>query len=709
MKIFKNAFIAMLMVFSIQLNAQDQKDEAKSSENYNLQLNLNCTPVITLSDDSLLCGNETVTVGLNSNYSNYMWSTGATSSSIIATKGYYSVTVTDSAGCIASLDSIRIDSVGIPTPFLGNDTTICSGDSILLAPGIYTSYSWSNNSLANFIYVDTLGAYSVEVTDSNGCKGSHHIEIIGLWSKPNFNLGQDTSLCVGNSLTIQIPSVFSVIWNDSSIQNSRLLDTSGVFIAYISDVNNCKNSDTLEILNLFPLSTFSLGNDTFHCSGSQVTLSGPSFGSSFLWSNGNTLATNNVSGTGNYWLKVHDANGCESVDTMSIFHVQVNPSLNLPTAVQHCVGESSVLTGPSGNLIYFWSDSSNTQSITVKSANTYLLMVTDSLGCNSIDSVVVLENPLPVFDFGADVDGCLESNSQIQINGPLSMTTYNWSTMETSQNISFCTKSGLCPNVLGIGSSLLWLQVTDVNGCVYSDTTTVTIRSNPKVDLGTDTVLCSDEIVMFNFSVDSIYSSITWNGTATGPMFTSNDFGQIWVEVIDTFGCIASDSVNIDSASVPYFSLGRDTTIYPGAASLILDPMLPNADLMWSTGETTRTLEIEYQPVADQTVWLLATSYEGCTQSDTILIAHYYWSVEDNMKKLGVEVYPNPTAGLLNVNFTDKLPTKLELYSLQGQIVLSEQVKTSNFKIDLHQYSSGSYLIKLNFKDKTYTLPVLRR
>ncbi len=67
-----------------------------------------------------------------------------------------------------------------PTVFLGNDTTIQPGQSYTLNAGAgFSSYLWSpNGQITDTINISQGGAYSVTVTDQNGCTSSDDISII---------------------------------------------------------------------------------------------------------------------------------------------------------------------------------------------------------------------------------------------------------------------------------------------------------------------------------------------------------------------------------------------------------------------------------------------------------------------------------------------------------------------------------------------------
>ena len=82
--------------------------------------------------------------------------------------GNYNLTATDKNGCIAS--SLVTVLNERPTPvYLGNDTTLCPGNNIILSPGIFTSYKWQDNSSSADYRVTNAGNYSVEVMDNRGC------------------------------------------------------------------------------------------------------------------------------------------------------------------------------------------------------------------------------------------------------------------------------------------------------------------------------------------------------------------------------------------------------------------------------------------------------------------------------------------------------------------------------------------------------------
>ena len=101
------------------------------------------------------------------------WSTGATTPTITVTaSGDYYVTNTNDCGTDTS-NVITVIVNPLPVCTITGDLTICEGSTTeLCAPAGASSYLWSNGATTACITVSTAGAYSVTVTDANGCSST---------------------------------------------------------------------------------------------------------------------------------------------------------------------------------------------------------------------------------------------------------------------------------------------------------------------------------------------------------------------------------------------------------------------------------------------------------------------------------------------------------------------------------------------------------
>jgi gliding motility-associated-like protein len=92
--------------------------------------------------------------------------------------GSYALTVVDQNNCTTSIVATILNDKPKPV-FLGNDTTLCPGDKIVLSPGPYIYYRWQDNSVSPNYVVTSPGIYTVEVTDGLACTLKGSIKIIG--------------------------------------------------------------------------------------------------------------------------------------------------------------------------------------------------------------------------------------------------------------------------------------------------------------------------------------------------------------------------------------------------------------------------------------------------------------------------------------------------------------------------------------------------
>jgi gliding motility-associated-like protein len=216
-------------------------------------------------------------------------------------------------GPISTSNWVNIDKFSFDCPInlnLGNDTTICQGQSVMLSGGSATSYLWSNGSTSSTINASSPGIYWVQ--SSNGqCSMTDSITI-SINQSPY--LGKDTTICQGQTVTLNGGPADSYLWSDGSITSSINAATSGTFWLQATH-GQCLTTDSINIaINQYP--DPNLGNDTTICQGQTITLSG-GLATSYLWSNGSTASFIKVSSSGVYWVQT--TNGlCGNSDTLLI-------------------------------------------------------------------------------------------------------------------------------------------------------------------------------------------------------------------------------------------------------------------------------------------------------------------------------------------------------------------------------------------------------
>ena len=90
-------------------------------------------------------------------------------------------------------------------------------------------------------------------------------------------------------------------------------------------------------------------------------------------------------------------------------------------------------------------------------------------------------------------------------------------------------------------------------------------------------------------------------------------------------------------------------------------------------------------------------------------------SIENNLSltennTVQLIIHPNPTQGKLIISWAENLDTNVDLFDLQGRLILSRQINSSTIEMDLNSFSDGIYMVSVrNEKIKTTKKIVLKR
>lgn len=157
--------------------------------------------------------------------------------------------------CISGgLDSTETFIVS-PTPLdvnLGEDINECinEGELIVLDAGNHPnspSFLWNDNSTGQAKAIGESGTYFVTVTDIFTCKGSDTIHVI-LRKFPEVNLGNDTTICNGVTLTLTSGSDgIQYFWNTGQTGQTINVNTPGSYNVFVTNNQGCVGTDTIQV------------------------------------------------------------------------------------------------------------------------------------------------------------------------------------------------------------------------------------------------------------------------------------------------------------------------------------------------------------------------------------------------------------------------------------------------------------------------------
>lgn len=255
---------------------------------------------LELPNDTILCPSRNLLLSFAQTGVQYEWQDGSTQPLFFVTdEGLYWVEA-QKGDCIIR-DSIQV-SYAKQRSFLPKDTTICNATNFLIAPiPPFEHVLWWENPLElDTLLVEEAGTYHAFIIDQ-GCEWLDSIEVT-FAQAPILDLGQDTTLCDNESLTLSIPiENVTYEWQDGSqVQNFEVTE-SGTYWAKITQ-DNCIAQDSIQV-TFDPQPTLNIGSDTTLCINSTLTLTAPVTLSNYQWQDGTTTPNQFITETGNYWLE----------------------------------------------------------------------------------------------------------------------------------------------------------------------------------------------------------------------------------------------------------------------------------------------------------------------------------------------------------------------------------------------------------------------
>jgi len=183
------------------------------------------------------------------------------------TAGFYDVqliaTNTNGSDTLIKTGYIQVDTCPLPTAnFTASDTVICEGDCINftnLSTDTPTSWQWSfpgatpstsiDQNPINICY-DTAGIYEVELIATNtfGSDTLTKIFYIAVYPSPMVNIGNDTSICEGDSIILEAGNPgANFLWSIGDTTQAITVSDTGSYFVEVTDSNNCTSIDTINI------------------------------------------------------------------------------------------------------------------------------------------------------------------------------------------------------------------------------------------------------------------------------------------------------------------------------------------------------------------------------------------------------------------------------------------------------------------------------
>ncbi len=598
---------------------------------------------------------------------NYLWTSLSQTISTLngVSPGTYTLTTTDSKGCSIVLNATVSNIVGPIVSLSSTNNVSCSGGndgqaSINIAQGtpLY-NIQWlpyGGNGITAISL--THGSYTVYVTDAKGCEDSLSLVISEPAQLVATNIVIPVSCYNGQDGTASVlptggTTPYTYSWSTGNTSSNIINLGAGAYSVSVTDNKNCMI--TLPVIINEPSALTSTISNVVNatCFGgtgnAMVLVSGGSAPYSYLWNSTPAQAGNNISNvpSGNYIVNITDDKGCTTSNSVSID--QPSPIVTSVISTDTiCSGQGiqleSSATGGAGNYYYSWQPvnaiNSGTLTDNPLANQTYTVMAFDQNGCagqDAITNIIVYNFSSANINVAGTTPICpgQATDLYVQTNGNTGQLTYSW-----SNNLGNTTGLYI---VTPTQPTTYYVTVTSACGVSITDSLAITFNPPPAVALVTNTTsICAPGII--NFIDQSVtgnpsdpISSWQWDfgdGTFTSLPHPSHQYltpGTYTVKLTVTTdaGCVNSSvttPVIINAYATPVASFFTNGTLF----NLPYDELhctntSQNADAYnWDFGDGVTSSAIspnhEYDNIGFQTIQLIASSQNGCSDTSAIII-----------------------------------------------------------------------------------------
>jgi len=592
------------------------------------------------------------------------------------TKGIYTVTIKDGAGCeapfpftitsrippkITELNTALVSCIGNKDGKLSVKAT--AGDSPI------STYTWSNGVSGQFVNGLAVGTYNVTVTGTDGCSVDSSVQVL---NPDPFKLSDVKTFeptCVGKAdgriviTPVGGTAPYTITWENSTQTGTSLVNISkGTYRFNLVDANKCPTYsqeitlvDAPEIIvDLSAITEVScyVGSQDGKATATARYSNGRPGTFDFEWSSGESQAAS-LSGTAVKLrsnlnsLTVTDNNLCKKLISVNIPlppAIVANAKIKPVTCFGLGDGAIDVFpTGGRGTFTYVWNTGATSASINGMKKGDYTVSITDGNKCQIVEKVSITE-PAQLL-LALDVantknvscpglsDGKLVFKlvNDKDIN-PLGPTPYQWST-DAGLAVASNTKDKLPAGTYSI-------TVTDSKGCQDQTKHTFTTPDpiiaffnpvSPPLCYGNTTTLSVKSVTGGNGTKLSDYVFSVNNSGISFPVNQNIQIfaGRTVIQVEDFLGCSYTETIDVSSPLPLLVTFNPGSINIPlGDSATVLKPLIqtsnPIKTYKWTPGSGLSSSSVSNPVISrlyqDQTFNLEVTDINGCKSNGNIQV-----------------------------------------------------------------------------------------
>ncbi|OJV55754.1 MAG: hypothetical protein BGO31_16805 [Bacteroidetes bacterium 43-16] len=380
----------------------------------------------------------------------------------------------------------------------------------------------------------------------------------------------------------------------------------------------------------------------------------------------------------------------------------------------------SATASPASSTITWWTAATGgtnigtgaTTTSPVYTANTTVYVQAQNSTCVSARTAVELtiEQVSLAID-NADGSHCLDGNMLELTTSPAYPNTYTylWSTNATTPAINAGLSNGTAVTY--------WVQVTSPSGCVKRDTVNLTLNPKPKVDLGSDTIICPNALMTLD--ADNTGATYLWN---TGAQTQTLEVGPgtYSVQVTNMYDCSNGDEIVIDAieaAAVSGFTFVPRFDIEPGRVDFAPLNNVAVDSYLWDFGDGNTSTMMHAQHTYNTTgiYEVKLTVSNSCGSMDTILKIHVdrFTGISLVDEQVAINMYPVPAQSKLTVESpaAGVYIQSLSIINTAGrEMIVTHEINKPQYVQDISTLANGHYMvhIKTNKGERVMKISILK-
>ena len=611
------------------------------------QIEVFAEPVVFPGSDFNICQNSGLITLSDGTPSGGVYSgigvVGNTFNTDIVAGGNYDITYsfTNANGCSDS-DTREITVLTPENVDAGDDVNVCVvASAFTLSGGIPVGGTWTSldiNGQAAISgtsfdpVISGVGSFNLTYTSvgANGCTNTDD-KLVIVTSIPTVNAGADLEFCEHEGAVFLSGQVTpGGNWFGPAVANNvfspALLGTGSYTLSYlVTDGNGCDGSDDITAI-VYSVPIVAAGSNQNICINSgNVTLTGQSPAGGVWMGSGISGVDFNpsVAGLGTHTLTYRyvDGNGC-SVDDTKTVTVTNTTIIDAGVDLAVCINDSPfAISGASIN--------GGTWSGTGVSGNVFdpvsaglglHLLIYDYVnlnGCSTSDTKFVTVNNIDIVAAGNSIqlcsnDGLYNLNADVNIIGGV----FSGNGVQGSN---------FDPSTSGVGNNIITYNYANGNGCVVSDTRTITVINPATVDGGVDFTVCiSDGAVDMSGDpniLGGIYSGAGVVADSFDPRIVTAGNYVITYTIDDINGCSTSDTRTVFVVSPGPVDAGNNLALCSGAGIIDLNDFVsPQGGAFVGTGITGSNFDPSSSGNGSHVITYTITDGFGCNNSDQLTI-----------------------------------------------------------------------------------------